>query len=808
MARNGQHPYQEGGDGKRPSIFDDDFILPAEDQTDSPYRSGAVSSRPQKRQKRGRGAAATTRTEYRRASRPEHGAQQRPERRKKKKQRRHHSLRARILLSLLLILLVGVGSLGIYLGVSTRNDDLWLDLDQIPYKTETIIYAKEEDGDWQEYATLPCTQNKEYVDGSLMPRYLKDAFIAVEDKNFYNHHGINLVRTVYAALNEVKYALTGSYFGGEDGLKIGASTITQQLVKNLTRDDDDSGAAGYLRKIREIWRAVRLDATYDKETILEAYLNTISFTGNTAGVAAEAEKLFGTTVDKLTLAQCASLAAITRSPARYNPVTKPEAHLERRNYVLDEMLAEGFITQEEHDAAVAEPLVITGTGEDPERDETPTDYFTDALIEDLIADLEEQRGLSRAEATRLLYDGGLRIYATVVPTLQSTMEQTLESASVYPRPGVRTTGPLTDDDGQPVLDEDGNQVTGTITVYPQAAMISLNYEGEICAVVGGLGEKEISRGFNRATQAKRQVGSTMKPIGAYVLGIQEDKINWSSAFEDSAVRQVKDEETGEMKDWPRNFSNTYSGKELLVADALARSINTIAVRVGEKVGVNKIYQFTTQELGITSFVSADRDSGPMILGSSTTGVTPEEMAGAYSIFGSGGSFTTVHSYVRVDFGSGKQLMEPKIETRQVIDTDTAYIMNRLLAGVMKGEGTGAGYSVNDGMDSVGKTGTTSDNRDHWFIGLTPYYVTASWYGYDENLPLSVNYSAHPPTLAWRNVMRAAQRGLEKKEFPVDETVEQIQYCTVTGLLPGSGCPTATGYYKQGEGPVGICPGHN
>lgn len=175
-----------------------------------------------------------------------------------------------------------------------------------------------------------------------MPRYLKDAFIAVEDKDFYSHHGVNLLRTVYAALNEVKYALTGSYFGGEDGIKIGASTITQQLVKNLTRDDDDDGLAGYLRKIREIWRALRMDASYDKETILEAYLNTISFTDNTAGVAAEAEKLFGTTVDKLTLAQCASLAAITRSPARYNPVTQPEAHLERRNYVLDQMLEEGF----------------------------------------------------------------------------------------------------------------------------------------------------------------------------------------------------------------------------------------------------------------------------------------------------------------------------------------------------------------------------------------------------------------------------------------------------------------------------------
>lgn len=789
MAERKKHPYREGENSGTSSIFDEDFVLQPDGETHGPYQDEIPPF------------AKDHRTKKRFFAQREK-APRRPRPRKKR------SLKAKVVLALLLLVLLGIGSLGVYLGVSTRNDDLWLDLDQIPYKTETIIYAKEENGDWEEYASLPCTQNKQYVEGSLMPRYLKDAFIAVEDKDFYSHHGVNLLRTVYAALNEVKYALTGSYFGGEDGIKIGASTITQQLVKNLTRDDDDDGLAGYLRKIREIWRALRMDASYDKETILEAYLNTISFTDNTAGVAAEAEKLFGTTVDKLTLAQCASLAAITRSPARYNPVTQPEAHLERRNYVLYQMLEEGFITQQEHDAAVAEPLEITGTGRDPERDNTPTDYFTDALIEDLIADLAQQRGLSRSEATRLLYDGGLRIYATVVPTLQEAMEQTLESGALYPRPGVTVTAELEDEDGNPILDENGNPMTGPVTVYPQAAMVSLNYEGELCAVVGGLGEKEISRGFNRGTQALRQVGSTMKPIGAYVLGIEENKINWSSALEDSPVRQIEDEETGEKKDWPRNFSGSYSNKDLLVADALARSINTIAVRVGERVGVGKIYRFTTKELGITSFVAADKDSGPMILGSSTTGVTPEEMAGAYSIFGSGGSFTTIHSYTSVVRGTGETLLEPKIETKQVISSDTAYIMNRLLAGVMQGAGTGAGYSVNDGMDSVGKTGTTSDNRDHWFIGLTPYYVTASWYGYDENLPLEVNYSAHPPTLAWRNVMRAAQRALPKKEFPVDDTVEQIEYCTVTGLLPGSGCPTATGYYKPDDRPVAVCPGHN
>ena len=256
MAERKKHPYREGENSGTGSIFDEDFVLQPDGETHGPYQDGIPPF------------AKEHRTKKRFFARREK-APRRPRPRKKR------SLKAKVVLALLLLVLLGIGSLGVYLGVSTRNDDLWLDLDQIPYKTETIIYAKEENGDWEEYASLPCTQNKQYVEGSLMPRYLKDAFIAVEDKDFYSHHGVNLLRTVYAALNEVKYALTGSYFGGEDGIKIGASTITQQLVKNLTRDDDDDGLAGYLRKIREIWRALRMDASYDKETILEAYQHAI-----------------------------------------------------------------------------------------------------------------------------------------------------------------------------------------------------------------------------------------------------------------------------------------------------------------------------------------------------------------------------------------------------------------------------------------------------------------------------------------------------------------------------------------------------
>ncbi|MDD2993625.1 MAG: transglycosylase domain-containing protein [Pygmaiobacter sp.] len=792
-----QYPYQQGNEPAG-SIFDEEQgEVPVQQNAaagPSPYQQSkpAYDGPPAPKKPWRKGPKKTARAPRKKADHPP---------------RRRLTWKGRLVAALAVLLVALVGGFTVYLQLATRNDDLWLDLSQIPYKDATIIYAREEGGDWQQYAVLPCTQNKEYVPGDALPRYLKGAFVAVEDKDFYKHHGINVLRTGYAMVNELVHLVTGSYLGGDNGMKVGASTIDQQLVKNLLRDDEDEGLSGYLRKLREIVRAVKLDATYDKDTILSAYLNTISFTDNTAGVQAAARKLFNTTVDQLTVAQAASLAAITRSPARYNPVTQPEQHLQRRNYVLSQMLEEKYITQAQYDEAVTQPVVISGTGVDPERDNTPTSYFTDALMEDVISDLTAQRGVSRAEATRLLYDGGLRIYATVVPSLQSAMEQVMTSASVYPRPGVTVTKALEDENGEPVLDEDGNLVIGPVTVRPQAAMVSLNYSGEVCAVVGGLGTKEVSRGFNRATQAERQVGSTMKPIGPYVLALQQNKITWSSMFLDAPVREVIDDSSGQQKDWPRNFSGSYSKKELTVADALARSINTVAVQVGEKVGVGNIYRFTRNQLGITSFQDQDKDSGPMILGSSTTGVTPLQMAGAYSVFGSGGNFTTPHSYTSACKGDGTVIVAPRVATKQVIDPDTAYIMNRLLAGVMQGAGTASGYGVNDGMDSVGKTGTTSDNRDHWFIGLTPYYVTASWYGYDDNLPLAVNYSAHPPTLGWRNVMRLAQAGLTAKQFPVDTTVQQLEYCTETGLAAGPNCPHKTGYYKAGHGPGEICNQH-
>ena len=779
-------------------------LLAQEEQmpfAERPFRDAAAPQRTSARQAGNGAAPRAGKPAPAHAAAPQHGrrgpAPETPRAPRKKK----HRVRRALLVSLGALLLTVGTALTVYLKIATQNDFLWLDLAQLPHRDATILYAQDAQGNWNEYARLEATQQKQWVSLADIPQDLQHAFVAIEDKNFYEHHGVSWTRTIYAILNEIKHSVTGTYFGGENGIKQGASTIDQQLIKNLTYDDDVGGMEGYLRKIREIYRAYHIDKEYDKDTILEAYLNVISFTGNTAGVQAESLKLFGVPVGQLTLEQCASIAAITKNPYRYDPTRNPDTHLTRRNYILYEMWQQGYLTEEQYNAASAQPIGLNpGVVEVPE---TPvTSYFTDQVIEDVKADLSAAYHLDAGEITRLLYDGGLRIYTTVDSNLQSVMEAAMLSGSqFFPQPGIASTRPVYNEDGTVQQDENGNPVYEDYTQTPQAAMVSVDYSGALKAVVGGIGEKQVSRGFNRGTHAERQVGSTMKPIGAYVLALENNQVNWSTPLLDSYVKKIKDDATGELREWPVNFSRTYSNEDVLVVDALAQSINTIAVRVGQRAGTWNIYNFTRNKLHISGFTLQDCAAGPMVLGSSTYGVTPYELAGAYMMFGNGGSYTTLHSYTSVQTGYGREICTPKLETEQVISSDTAYIMNRLLRQVMEGYGTAYGYSVSGSMDSVGKTGTSSDNRDFWFVGLTPYYVTATWYGYDSGDALNTSAGTHAPTSAWKYVMERAQSALAIKEFPVDGTVVEAQFCTESGGLATSSCPSVrTGYYRAGQLP--------
>ncbi len=300
----------------------------------------------------------------------------------------------------------------VYLGYATSNDHLWLNLDTLSTRTETTLYAQNSDGTWQVIATPVTNQQKVWVDIENTPLQLQQAFVAIEDKDFYDHHGISISRNIYAVINEIKYILTGTFIGGEDGIRQGASTLNQQLIKNLTIDDNVGGLQGYFRKIRELYRAVIMDINYDKQTILEGYMNSISFTGGTVGVQAESMKLFNKPVSELTLEQCASIASITKNPTGYNPVTNPEQHIARRNYILYEMWQQNYITQQEYIDASSMPIGLE-EGEIKGVAQQVTDSVTNEIIDDLIVDLTSQYSLSVQEATNMVYNCGLHIYTSI-----------------------------------------------------------------------------------------------------------------------------------------------------------------------------------------------------------------------------------------------------------------------------------------------------------------------------------------------------------------------------------------------------------
>lgn len=712
---------------------------------------------------------------------------------------------------------VAAVAVSLYVVKETQGDSDLLDLTQLELAYTTIIYSQQinDQGqpEWVEYQRLQSPEeNRIWKPLNEISPYIQHAFVAVEDENFYTHPGFSFKRTVLAAINEVFRKLTGSYLTGS---QLGASTIEQQLIKNITGEDESSGIEGYARKVKEIFRAIALDNRFSKEEILEAYLNTIGLTGNTAGVEAGANQYFGKSAADVTIAEAASIAAITKNPSRFNPYTNPEEHLKRRDDIILFMQQQGYITQAEAEAAWATPLnLVEKTTDENAAVQTDYSWFTDYLIEEVIADLVEANPLNRDDWNReaandYLHNGGLRIYATVDPEVQSVMENVwLEGKYWEPMPIENYDDPNDPDD-----------TPRTITT--QAAGVVINYKGELVGVAGGLGQKTENRGFNRGTGMTRQVGSTMKAVAAYPLGIDMDLINYSSVLMDDYF-PIPDGKGGTRTDWPSNWSGRYSHSMTTVYEALKQSLNTVAVRVGDWVTPRTLFEFARETLGITTLdENSDIDLAPMVLGATTTGLSPYELAGAYMMYGDGGRMTSLHSYTSVRDYQGNEILEKDIVTTQAIGEDTAYIMNRLLHSVLFDRG-GTAYGIHPDanvMDSIGKTGTTNDNKDVWFVGLTPKYVMATWYGYDQNEPMD-DYNSyyiyknkgsqkgHPGASAFAEVMDTIQADLSEEEIVEWEKPDSVEigaFCTISGDIPTDGCPRGTGYYKTGV-QRGVCTG--
>ena len=750
--------------------------------------------------------------------------------------------------------------LAMYIVQVTENDGEVLDLDNQKNAQTTILY----DRYGNEYAKLTRGEDRVWRELSAMPEDLQHAVVAIEDKDFYNNPlGINIKRTIGAVLNELT---DNAIYGAQQG----ASTLEQQLVKNLIGDDASSGIEGYMRKVREIFRAIGLANRYSKETILEAYLNTIPLTGIVCGMEAGAQEYFGKHVEDLTLSECAVLASISKSPTAYNPFTNPENLITRRNHVLYEMFTQGYITEEEYNAARAESITLVESSSQNEvvTRTSQNSYFTDAVYYELMNDLQEKLNMTAEEAQSMIFNGGLRVYTTVDPEVQTAIEEALYDAEEaipalwheepvclrdYPAEtstweqvqfDEATDLPLTADglavygvEDIPIYEDEEKTTlkTGTSTdpnypnddtvylcvyerVRTQAAITTMNYDGEILGIGGGVGAKEYDLGTNRAT-IPHQTGSTMKPIGAYCLALDYKLITYSTPITDSpfysaADKRILKEQYSYMdpysaeaqarsdiwRDWPTNYGNVGGqGNLMLVYDAVRQSYNTVAVRVGNMVGADFLYNFVHDTLNC-QYIDAelDMDLGPLVLGSQSRGMTTVELAGAHSIFYDG-TFTTPHYYTEITDYRGNEVLDNTkyINTIQAIEPTTAYIMNRMMANVLRSGGTASGMAPNsEGIEAVAKTGTTSNYKDYTFAGMTPYYVTALWWGFDRptNMYDLGGRNGSPIQRVWKSLMEELQADKEPAEFPMPDGVITRQFDTTTGAIVSGG--GATGYYTE------------
>ena len=656
----------------------------------------------------------------------------------KKRKRRKRSKFAWVFTAIKIIFLLSIigavaGGVYIYSLIDFTFGD---DLSSMNLNMSSNVYYTDATGKAVQYAQFDGTETRVWVPVNKMPPNLKNAFVAIEDQRFFSHSGVDIKRTLSATLN---YIIKGdSSYGG--------STITQQLVKNITADNERTKA----RKIREMLRALVLETKMSKEQILEMYMNTIYLSQGVNGVEAASNAYFSKSTSELNLVECAAIAGITQFPAKYDPITQPEANKRKRKLVLDKMLELDYITKAEHKEAVNAELEINPGKAKKQKIQS---YFLDHLFEELQGDLVA-KGYTKEFAANVIYNGGLKIYSTVDPDVQNVMEDYFESDPRFPTLGGST--------------------------LPQGAMvISDPKTGEVKGIVGGRGSKDINRGLNRATQSKRQPGSSIKPIAVYAPAIDLGLITPATSVDDSPLK---------IGNWtPKNANNTFRGY-VSVTTAVTYSYNIPAVRVLEEVSLDKSYDYLKNKLHITTLVdNKDKEYSTLALGGLTDGVTVMEMNAAYSALANGGEYITPHTYTKVYDADGALLLNKSIKKERAFKKSTAYIMSTLLKNVTS-IGTAAGSAIPN-IDTCGKTGTTDKNRDRWFVGYTPYYCGSVWFGYDK--PQVINSGSNPALTIWKDIMSELHSGLPAKSFAKPSDVVEATVCQRTGHKPGSGCYAVT-----------------
>ena len=641
----------------------------------------------------------------------------------------------------------------------------------------SFIYAKESDSDeYTLYETIKGKENREWVDSDKIPDTLKNAVVAIEDERFYKHHGVDWVRTIGAVKG---WLLGGTQYGG--------STITQQLIKNITADNDYS----VKRKVNEIFRAFALEKEIDdKDRILVMYLNTIYLGYNSYGVQTAAMQYFDKDVSQLDLAESAVLAGLTNNPSIYDVYNHPEKVKERQETILAQMLDQKMISQEEYEAAVAEELNYRPYEEYQQEIKSTYSYFTDEVIKDVINDLMTEKGYSRLVAENMVYSGGLNIYATIDTKVQNALDEVWANADNFPN-------------------------TEKYGEIPQSAMVITDKQGNIVGIAGGRGEKTSSRGFSYASDARRQPGSSIKPLATYGPAMDAGIATPDTTVYDRAL--IQDEEGNP---WPMNDGKYPTGRAMTVKEGMTRSLNTISAQLLKQLTPQKSYEFMTQQLGFKlvdsrtnedGTVQSDIDLAPLALGALTDGVTVREMAGGFSTFINDGVYGGTRTYTKVTDSEGNTIMENTPNTdKGFTNVRTAYYMLDCLQNVTA-HGTAYGIQL-DGVETGGKTGTTTSNTDIWFCGITPKYSGAVWVGYEHNYRLDGLYGRNAAEI-WLAVMQkvhAGDSGLVFDSHPQD--FEEVTYCMDTGLLASGACRAAgraaTGRFWKDKVPTETCSHQN
>ncbi len=683
----------------------------------------------------------------------------------------------RLIIAMLILIIIGAAiCAGLIIGMSKKYAITKEDL-IIEYSNSKVV---NEDGNV--LAILSAEENRKILTKAEMGEYLPNAFVAIEDKRFYSHDGVDFRRTAGAVVSFILKRGEGTASGG-------GSTITQQLVKNITNEKEDSGTAGAVRKVKEMIRAYQVEDILSKDQILELYMNIIFLGGNVYGVGMASQYYFDKDAADLDLAESAFIAGVTNTPNSYNPfVSSPKTDLikKRTKTVLNEMKKAGFITDEQYDEAAKEVDDGLKFKKGVIINQAAYSSHTEALISQVVNQLVTEKGMDEEYAKTYLYSNGFTVYSTEIDSIQSKLE------NEYAKSKYRVTTTV-----EKVVDGKKKKEKEAA----QSAMVVIDHtNGHVVGTVGVLGEKEAFE-LNRATQSKRQPGSSIKPIGVYGPALQEGVITLGSVYEDKPISRGS---------W--HPGNAYSGYKGLIdmRQAIRISSNTVAVQVMEDLTPEKGVEYL-RKMGITSLVAEDANLSTA-LGGITYGITPLEMAGAYATIANDGVYISPTFYTKVVDSNDNVILEADQRKTEVFSKQNAYLLKQLLTEPTKAGGTATNCKIS-GMDTAAKTGTTNSKKDKWLCGFTPYYTAATWYGYDT--PTAVpNGATSNASIIWKNVMNEIHKPLKAKKFEKPDKIVTATVCMDSGLLATDICShdqrgnrAHTEYFVKGTVPTKKCETH-